>query len=73
MNFTERYKILNNIIAQRGLDADLYMELAKAESMINQIDQQKMTPPPVPPEITDPAMSQEPQMGDQTMGKYDNL
>lgn len=73
MNFTDRYRILSNIVAQRGLEVDLYQELAKAESMINQIDQQKMMPPPVPPEITDPTINQEPQMGEQVMGKYDNL
>jgi hypothetical protein len=73
MKFTERYAILNNIIAQRGLDVDLYQELAKAESMINMIEQQKLTPPPVPPEITDPAMSQEPRTGEPMVGKYDDL
>jgi hypothetical protein len=73
MNFTDRYRILSNIVAQRGLEVDLYQELAKAESMINQIDQQKMMPPPVPPEITDPTMSQDPQMGEPMAGKYDDL
>jgi len=48
---TERWRILQNIIAQKGIDADLYSELAKAESMINAIDQGKMMPPPIPPEI----------------------
>jgi hypothetical protein len=52
MNASERYKILMNIVAQKGIDIDLYSELAKAESMINAIDQGKMMPPPVPPEIT---------------------
>lgn len=73
MNFTERYTILNNIIAQRGLDIDLYQELAKAESMINQIEQQKITPPPVPAEITDPTLSRGSQTGEPMVGKYDNI
>lgn len=51
---TERYKILQNIIAQKGMDADLWTELAKVESMINGIDQQGMMPPPVPSELTNP-------------------
>lgn len=71
---SDLYKIAMNIVAQKGLaEIDLYSELGKAQSMIHMIDQQKMTPPPVPPELIDPAMSQEPQMGEQAMGKYDNL
>jgi len=62
MNATERYRILQNIVAQKGIDSDLYTELARAEATINMIDQGKMMPPPVPPEITnepiEPTMSQ---------------
>jgi len=54
MNASERWRVLNNIIAQKGIDIDLYAELGKVESMINGIDQQGMMPPPVPPEITNP-------------------
>lgn len=66
MNFTDRYRILQNIIAQKGLDIDLYQELAKAESMINAIEQNKMMPPPVPEDIaTDNTQP--------TVGRYDDL
>lgn len=83
MNSTERYRILQNIVAQQGVEADLYAELAKAEQMINMMDQGKMMPPPVPPEINEPMMSQpqapmsqpmqSPEESEPTMGKYDNL
>lgn len=81
MNASERYKILQNIVAQYGVEADLYAELAKAERVINAIDQGKMMPPPVPPEITEPiepTMSQSPTVPNSrtvepTIGKYDNL
>ena len=69
-----------NIIAQKGIDIDLYSELAKAESMINAIDQGKMIPPPLPPEITEPVgqLGQPPVSSDMEptepiTGKYDNL
>jgi len=74
MNASDRYRILQNIVAQKGIESDLYSELAKAEQMINMIDQGKMMPPPVPPEITEPinepTMSQPAQP---TEGAYDNL
>jgi hypothetical protein len=54
MNNTERYKILMNIVAQKGIDGDLFLELAKAEQMIHNIEQGKMTPPPLPPELSQP-------------------
>lgn len=73
MNSSERFRILQNIVAQQGVEADLYAELAKAEQMINMMEQGKMMPPPVPPEITDPAMSQPTQPEEPTEGKYDNL
>ena len=79
MNSTERYRILQNIVAQQGVEADLYAELAKAEQMINMMDQGKMMPPPVPPEITEPMQPpmgqpmQPPEESEPTMGKYDNL
>lgn len=75
---TERYQILQNIIAQKGIsDVDLWSELAKVESMINGIDQSNMMPPPVPPEImtgqpTEPTEMPEQEMGG-GMGRYDNL
>jgi len=72
MNASDRYRILQNIVAQKGIESDLYAELAKAEQMINMIDQGKMMPPPVPPEITEPTMEQ-PEQTETTTGKYDNL
>ena len=75
MNASDRYRILQNIVAQKGIESDLYAELAKAEQMINMIDQGKMMPPPVPPEITEPIeppMGQ-PQQSQPMEGAYDNL
>ena len=66
---------MQNIVAQKGIESDLYSELAKAEQMINMIDQGKMVPPPVPPEIAEPIeppMSQ-PQQSQPMEGAYDNL
>jgi len=48
---TERYKLINNITARVGIDGDIISELSKVESMINSIEQGKMTPPPLPPEL----------------------
>ncbi len=48
---TDRYRIVQNILAQKGIDADLYTELARAEAMIHNIEQGKMIPPPLPPEL----------------------
>ena len=75
MNSTDRYKILQNIVAQQGVEADLYAELAKAEQMINAIDQGKMIPPPVPPELTQPAeeITPNPEQTNPMEGKYDNI
>lgn len=76
MNASERYRVLQNIVAQKGIDGDLYAELAKAESMINAIDQGRMMPPPLPPEITEPTEPMNEPMPDQAepmAGKYDNL
>lgn len=66
MNFTDRYKILTNIIAQQGIEVDLYQELARAESEIHRMDQQMMTPPPVPDDIE--ADNIQP-----TVGRYDDI
>lgn len=66
MNFTDRYRILQNIIAQKGLDVDLFQELARAENMINAIEQQKMTPPPVSEDIATDNIQP-------TVGRYDDL
>ena len=42
MNSQDRYRILSNIVSQKGTDnVDLYAELAKAESMVNLLDTQK--------------------------------
>jgi len=78
MNASERYIILQNIVAQYGVEADLYAELARTERMINLMDQGKMMPPPVPPEIeqqTEPLAQTPPQpeQAEPTVGKYDNL
>ena len=77
MNSSDRYKILQNIVAQQGIEADLFAELARAEQMINMIDAGKMMPPPVPPEITQPTEQTISPTTDQTInsteGKYDNL
>ena len=83
LNATDRWRAIQNIIARVGIDGDIIGELAKVESMINAIDQGKMMPPPLPPEITDQnnatTMPTEALGGTQspesspTMGKYDNL
>jgi len=73
---SDRYRMLMNIVAQKGIEIDLYTELAKAESVINAIDQGNMMPPPLPPELSEPALSQPPTENEPTesiMGKYDNL
>ena len=55
MTAQDRYRILSNIVAQKGTDnVDLHAELAKAESMVNVMDTQEslqasMAPPVVPP------------------------
>ena len=42
MNSQDRYRILSNIVSQKGTDnVDLYAELAKAEGTINLLDTQK--------------------------------
>ena len=42
MTAQDRYRILSNIVAQKGTDSvDLHAELAKAESMINVMDTQE--------------------------------
>lgn len=76
MNASDRYRVLQNIIAQKGIDGDLYAELARAEAMINGIEQGKMMPPPVPQELGNEGV--EPMMGQQQSappmsGKYDEL
>ena len=74
MNASDRYKVLMNIVAQYGVEADLYAELAKAEKVINMIDQGKMTPPPLPDvEPEQPDMGQEPTQDESMIGRYDNL
>lgn len=72
MNASDRYKVLQNIIAQQGIDGDLYTELARAEAMINGIDQGKMMPPPMPSEPTEPTMSPQGEAPPMS-GKYDEL
>jgi len=42
MTSQDRYRILSNIVSQKGTDnVDLYAELAKAEGTINLLDTQK--------------------------------
>ena len=53
MTAQDRYRILSNIVAQKGTDSvDLHAELAKAESMINVMDTQESLQasmaPPIP-------------------------
>lgn len=76
MNSSERWILINNIIARVGIEGDIQGELARAEAMINAIDQGKMMPPPLPPEITETTEPTNEPMPDQTepaTGKYDNL
>lgn len=55
LSSTDRWKILSNIVAQKGTDnVDLHAELAKAENMINVWDTQKMIRPPITPQVTQP-------------------
>jgi len=53
MTSQDRYRILANIVAQKGTDSiDLYAELAKAESTVNMMDTQEAMgalQPPTPP------------------------
>jgi len=72
MNNSERYRVLMNIVAQKGIEGDLFSELARAEAMINKIDQGKMMPPPLPPEIND-TIEPMPEEEEPLTGKYDNL
>jgi len=61
----DRYRILQNIVAQKGTDSvDLHAELAKAESMVNVWDTQKMMQPPPQPMPAD--VEQPPQAPTQT-------
>lgn len=78
MNSSDTWKIVQNIVAQQGIECDLYAELAKATRIINMMDQGKMMPPPVPPEITEPTMSQQSvssntELTEPAEGKYDNI
>ena len=76
MNASERWRLINNIIARTGIDGDVIGELARAEAMINAIDQGKMMPPPLPPEITEPTEPMNepmPYQAGSMAGKYDNL
>ena len=72
MNNSERYRVLMNIVAQKGIEGDLFSELARAEAMINKIDQGKMMPPPLPPEIND-IIEPMPEEEEPLTGKYDNI
>jgi len=72
MNNSERYRVLMNIVAQKGIEGDLFSELARAEAMINKIDQGKMMPPPLPPEIND-TIEPMPEEEEPLTGKYDNI
>ena len=65
MTAQDRYRILSNIVAQKGTDSvDLHAELAKAESMINVMDTQEslqasMTSPIPASPVTPPAPQEE--------------
>ncbi len=75
MNATDRLRILNNIVAKVGIEGDIIGELAKVESMINAMDQGKMIPPPLPPELNE-QVSQDvipPEETTPMEGKYDNI
>jgi len=74
MNAGDRWRVLQNIVAQKGIEIDLYSELARAEQMIAAMEQGKMTPPPVPEAPLEPTMNQpQADMSQQPIGKYDNL
>ena len=75
MNATDRWRILTNIVAQKGTrNVNLYGELAKAESMINMMDTQaSLQPPPQQNVQPQPEMQEQPPVQEQQMGKYDNL
>jgi len=72
MNASDTWRILQNIVAQQGIECDLYAEFAKTQRMINAIDQGKMMPPPLPPEIND-TIEPMPEEEEPLTGKYDNL
>ncbi len=75
MKAIDRYRVLCNIVAQKGIRGiNLYAELAKAENMVNVFETQaKMPPQPSTPQATMPQEQPEPDMGQQSIGKYDNL
>lgn len=71
----DRYNILSRIVAQKGTDqVDLYAELGKAESLINNIQNERINaqinPPVSASETPQDTISPEPT---QSIGKYDNL
>ena len=71
----DRYNILSRIVAQKGTDqVDLYAELGKAESLINNIQNERINSQINPP-VTAPEAPQAPIAPEagQSMGKYDNL
>ena len=67
MNATERFRVLQNIVAQKGIESDLWAELGRAEQIINMMDQGKMMPPLMPEETAPDELSSP------TQGKYDDL
>jgi hypothetical protein len=76
MNSTDRFRILSNIVAQKGTDqVDLYAELAKAESQINQVQtmQEMALQNPTPVTTPETPESTIPSEVASTTGKYDNL
>lgn len=51
MNFTERLKIAQNIIAQKGLsNIDLFAEIARSEALVSAISSQGGITEGIPPE-----------------------
>lgn len=71
----DRYNILSRIVAQKGTDqVDLYAELGKAESLINNIQNERINSQINPPVVaTEAPQDTIPAETTQGMGKYDNL
>jgi len=75
MSAIDDYKIFLNVLAndEDGIAGDLINKWAKTKAMINSIEQGKMMPPPVPPELGNDATMSQPQSAPPMSGKYDNL
>jgi hypothetical protein len=74
MSAIDDYKMFLNVLAndEDGIAGDLINKWAKTKAMVHTMEQGKMMPSPMPPEPTEPTMSQggeAPLMS----GKYDEL